>query len=159
MAAKGDTPVVKKVTLGNHPGIEQRANLSKGSFIQRTYLVSRRMYETLLVVTNSKRDESNVVRVLDSFKLLSDAEISEEALKAGPGPLPQTPEAPRAGSDAEEEGLRAAVKSVRTEVQYVSETEFTRDAPRWWLTTYNEKGNNLRTERYDSRNNLERIEV
>ena len=39
-------------------------------------------------LTNSQRDESTAVRVLDSFKLLSDPEITEEALKAGPGPLP-----------------------------------------------------------------------
>ena len=158
-AADADNAVVKEITIDNHPGIEQRARVSKGSFIQRTYLVSRRIYQTLVVVTNSKRDESSALSVLDSFKLLTDAEITEEALKVLPGPLPQTPEASRAGSDAEEEGLRGAVKSVRTEVQYPSETVFTRGEPRLRLTTYNEKGNKLRTDWYDSRNNLERITV
>ena len=72
-------------------------------------------------------------------KILNDAEITEEALKAGPGPLPQTPETTRAGSDADDEGLRGPVKSVRTEVQNPTETVFTRWEPRSWITTYNEK--------------------
>ena len=108
---------------------------------------------------NSQKDENSAVRVLDSFKLLSDAEITEEALKAGPGPLPQTPEAARAGSDADDEGLRGPVKSVRTENQYLSETPLTRRGTRFRLTTYNEKGNKLRTESYDFKNNLFQIEV
>lgn len=157
--ATGDKiAVVKKITLENHPGIEQRADLSTGSFIQRTYLVSRRIYETLVVVKNSQKDESKAVGLLDSFRLLSDAEITEAALKAGPGPLPQTPEAPRAGSDADDEGLRGPVKSVRTEIQYPSNTLLTART-RFRLTTYNEKGNKLRTESYDFKNNLFLIEV
>ena len=159
VATSGKIAVVKKTTLDNHPGIEQRADLSTGSFIQRTYLVSRRFYETLVVVKNSQKHENSAVRVLDSFTLLSDAEITEEALKAGPGPLPQTPEAPRAGSDADDEGLRGPVKSVRFENQYLSETPLTRWGTRFRLTTYNEKGNKLRTESYDFKNNLFLIEV
>jgi hypothetical protein len=155
----GNVARVKQITLDNHPGIEQRADISKSSFIQRTYLVSRRIYQTLVVMTNSKRDESNAIRVLDCFKLLSDAEITEEVLKAPPGPLPQTPEAPRAGSDAGDEGLRGPVKSVRTEIQYPSETAMTHVGTRYSLTTYNEKGNKLRTESYDLKNNLELITV
>jgi hypothetical protein len=157
----GKIAVVKKITLDNHPGIEQRGDLSGGSIIERVYLVSRRIYETVVVVKNSQRDMSTAVGVLDSFKLLSDPEITEAALKAEPGPLPQTPEAPRAGSDTDDEGLRGPVKSVRTEIQYLSETPLTRmgGRTRSSLTTYNEKGNKLRTESYDFKNNLFRIEV
>jgi hypothetical protein len=153
MANNGNVARVKQITLDNHLGIEQRADFSKSSFIQRTYLVSRRIYQTVVVMTNSKRDESNAIKVLDSFKLLSDPEITEEALKVGPGPLPQTPEAPRAGSDAGDENLRGPVKSVRTKIQYPSA------GTRYSLTTYNEKGNKLRTESYDLKNNLELITV
>ena len=159
VAANGDIDVVKRITLGEHLGIEQRAILSTGSFIQRTYLVSRRIYQTLVVVTNSNRDESNAIGVLDSFKLLSDPEITEEALKVGPNPLPQTPEAPRAGSDAGDEGLRGPVKSVRTEIQYLSETVLTKSGTKTTLTTYNKNGNKLRTESFDFKNNLSLIEV
>lgn len=150
----GKIAVAKKITLDKHPGIEQRADVFTGSFLQRTYLVSRRIYETVAVLSNSQRDQSTAGGVLDSFKLLSDAEITEEALKAPPGPLPQTPEASRAGTDADDEGLRGPVKSVRTEIQYVSETPFTQGGTRSWLTNYNEKRNKLRTESYDFKNNL-----
>src|SRR6185503_16845887 len=152
--ANGSVGVVKNITLDKHPGIELRADLNTGAFIQRTYVASRRIYQTMVVVKDSRRDESAAVSVLDSFKLLNDAEITEEALKTPPGPLPQTPEAPRAGSDASDEGLRGAVKSVRTENQHLPETRITLDGPRSWLETYNEKGNKLRSETYDPKNNL-----
>ena len=47
VANSGKIAVVKKTTLDNHPGIEQRADLSTGSFIQRMYLVSRRSTKRL----------------------------------------------------------------------------------------------------------------
>jgi hypothetical protein len=159
LASGGRIAVSKKITLDNHPGIEQHADVFAGSFIQRTYLVSRRIYETVAVLTDSQRDESTAVSVLNTFKLLSDPEITEEALKTPPGPLPQTPEAPRAGSDADEEELRGPVKSVRIEIQYLSETPFTEGRTRSWLTTYNEKRNKVRTESYDFKNNLILITV
>src|SRR5690349_3776991 len=151
--------VTKNIMLDDHPGMEQRADLFTGhSVIQRIYLVSRRIYETTVVVKTNQRDESTAIGVLDSFKLLSDPEITEEALKAGPGPLPQTPEAPRAGSDADDEGLRGPVKTVQTEIQYLSETILSRGA-RSTLTTYNKNGNKVRRELYDFKNNLSQIEV
>jgi hypothetical protein len=156
----GNIAVVKNLTLDKHPGIEQRADLFTGSIIQRMYLVSRRIFETVAIVKNSQREyESIAVGMLDSFKLLSDLEITQEALKAAPAPLPQTPEAPRAGSDAQDEGLRGPVKSVRTEIQYLSDTSLTEVGERSWLTTYNEKGNKLRTDSYDFKNNLSVITV
>lgn len=159
-ANDGKIVVDKKIMLGKYSGVEQRADLLRGSTIQRTYLVSRRIYETVIVVKNSQREyESTAVGVLNSFKLLSDPEITEEALKAGPGPLPQTPEAPRAGSDAGDEGLLGPVKSVRTEIQYLRETQWTKTLPRFSITTYNERGNKLREESYDFKNNLVQVMV
>ena len=60
VASGGKIAVVKKITLDNHPGIEQRADMSTGSFIERVYLVSRRIYETVVVVKNSHGDGSRV---------------------------------------------------------------------------------------------------
>lgn len=159
LAANGDKIAVKKITLDDYPGIEQRADIFTGSLIERLYLVSRRIYKTVVVVNTNQPDMSTAVGVLDSFKLLSDPEITEAARKVGPAPLPQTREAPRAGSDAADEGLHGPVKSVRTEIQYLSETPLTRMGTHSWLTTYNEEGNKLRTESYDFKNNLEQIEV
>lgn len=156
----GKISVVKSITLDGCPGIEQRADLAGGSIIERTYLVTRRIYQATVVLKNSQREhESAAVGVLDSLRLLTDAEITEEALKAGPSPLPQTPQAPRAGSDASDEGLRGPVKSVRTETKYLSETPFTKMGTRSRVVTYDQKGNQLRREAYDFKNNLELIEI
>lgn len=155
----GKLGAVKQITLGKYPGIELRAELFSGSVIQRLYLVSRRIYETTVIVKNTQREhEGAALKVLDSFRLLSDSEITELSLKAGPGPLPQTPETPRAGSDAEDEGLRGRVKSVRTDIRYLVEPSFP-EGTRSIVTTYNERGNKVRTETYDHKNNLSRIEV
>jgi len=156
-ANDGKIVMVKMITLDKYSGIEQRADFFAGSIIQRTYLVSERIYETVVAMKHTQLESA--VAVLDSFKLLSDPEITEAALKAPPGPLPQTPEAPRAGSDAGDEGLHGPVKSVRTQIQYVSETQWTKTLPRFSITTYNEKGNRLREESYDFKNNLVQIMV
>lgn len=156
----GNIALVRKITLDKHPGIELRADLFTGSVIQRLYLVSSRIYETTVLVKNNQREhESAAFKVLDSFRLLSDPEITEAALKAGPGPLPQKPEVPRAGSDASDEGLRGRVKSVRTDLQSSAEAPLTQAETRSSLTTYNDKGNKLRTESYDFKNNLALITV
>lgn len=160
VANGGDVAAVKKITLDKHPGIEQRVVLSGGTIIRRMYLVTRRIYELYFVVKDSKREaESTAVGVLNSFKLLTDSEITEEALKAGPGPLPQMPEAPRAGSDAADAGLRGPVKSVHTEIQFLSDAQLNESLTGTTLTTFNKNGNKVRTESYDFKNNLDQIEV
>jgi len=151
---------VKTITLAERPGIEQRADVRSAVLIRRLYLVSRRVYETAVLLKDDQRKfESAALAVLDSFRLLSDREITDEALKAGPGPLPQTPETPRAGSDADEEGLRGRVKSVNTRIEYPVETPLTSTGTRSWVETYNQNGNKLRAESYDHRNNLYLITV
>lgn len=150
----------KNIMLDERPGIEQRADTSTALLIRRLFLVSRRVYETAVLLKNDQRKyESAAVAVLDSFRLLTDREITDEALKAGPGPLPQTPETPRAGSDADEEGLRGPVKSVHTRIEYPVETLLSRTGMQSWFETYNQNRNKLRTESYDSRNNLYLITV
>lgn len=163
-ANSGNVAPVRQITLDKYPGIEQRANLFTGTIIQRTYVVSPRIYEMVAVVNNSQRVyESVAVGVLDSFKVLSEAEVKEklaqEAAKAEPSPLPQTPVSPRAGSDASDEGLRGRVKSVLSESQDLSGTWSVQGRKRDLLDTYNEKGNKVRTEEYDSRGNLSAITV
>lgn len=151
---------VKTIMLDERPGIEQRAEVGSAVLIRRLFLVSRRVYETAVLLKDDQRkSETAALAVLDSFRLLSDREITEEALKAGPGPLPQTPETPRAGSDADEEGLRGRVKSVHTRIEYPVETPLTRTGMRSSLETYNQNRNKLRTESYDHKNNLYMITV
>jgi hypothetical protein len=116
------------------------------------------------VIKNSQREsESVAVGALDSFKLLSDAEVTQRRLekvaKAEPSPLPQQPVAPRNGSDASDEGLRGRVKSVLTESQDLSGTKSTQGRKRDSFTTYNEHGNILRAEWYDDTGIVDHITV
>jgi len=160
-ANSGNVAPVKQITLHNHSGIEQRADLFTGTIIQRTYVASRRIYEIIAVLNNNQRGfESVAIGALDSFKILNDADVqkalSEEAAKAEPSPLPQTPVAERAGSDATDEGLHGRVKNVLTEVQEPGPDQPKR---RETIDFYNEQGNLVRAESYDERNNLSAISV
>ena len=160
----GNVAAVKQITLDKYPGIEQRVDLFTGSVIQRTYIVSRRIYETVAVMRNNQRVyESVAMGVLDSFKILSEAEVTarqaQEAAKAEPHQLPQSPIAQSAGTDASDEDLRGRVRTVLTESQDLSGTWSVQGRKRDSLDTYNEQGNKVRTEEYDSRGNLSAITV
>lgn len=163
-ANSGSVATVKQITLDKHPGIEQRVELFTGMVIQRTYIASRRVYEVVAVMKNNQKTyESVVLSVLDSFKVLTEAEVqtqeAKEAAKAEPSPLPQTPAVERAGSDASDEGLRGKVRTVLTESQNLSATSLAQGRKRNSFDAYNEQGNKLRTEWYDNKGNLERVFV
>ena len=101
----GNVAAVKQITLDKHPGIEQRVDLFTGTVIQRTYIVSRRVYEIVAVMKNNQRVHENLRWACSTvLSVLSEAEVkakeAEELAKAEPSPLPQTPVAQRAGSDA-----------------------------------------------------------
>ena len=161
LANNGSVAAVKQISLGKHPGIEQRVDLFTGTVIQRAYIVSRRVYEIVAVMkTNQRVHESIAVGALDSFKVLSDDELkikqAEQAAKAQPSPLPQTPVAPRAGTDARDEGLRGPVKSVLTETQELVEGDSEKERHR---DTYNEQGNLVKSEWYDDKGNVGSVKV
>lgn len=163
-ANNGNIAAVKQIKLDKYSGIEQRVNLFTGTVIQRTYIVSRRIYEVVAVLKNTQRVyESIALGVLDSFKALTDADIqaqeAQKAAEAEPSPLPQTPAAQRAGSDASDEGLRGNVRSVLTESEDLSGTWSVQGRKRNSFATYNDKGNKVREERYDYTGNLTEITV
>ena len=154
----GSIAAVKQITLDKCPGIEQRVNLFTGTVIQRTYIVSRRIYEIVAVMTNDQKAyESLALGVLDSFKVLDEAEAktreAENVAKAEPSALPQMPVTPRAGSDASDDGLRGGVKSVLTEA--LSGQKRKRES----LDAYNRQGNLIRSEWYDDNGNVDSIKV
>ena len=162
-ANNGNIAAVKQIALDKHQGIEQRVDLFTGLVIQRTYIVSRRVYEIVAVMKNNQRSyESVALGVLDSFKVMGEAEIkakeAEELAKAEPSPLPQTPVPPRAGSDASDASLHGRVKSVLTETQTVSEIG-SRPRKRVSLDAYNDQGNLIRSEYYDDQGNVSAIKV
>jgi hypothetical protein len=154
----------KQIELGTHQGIEQRLDLFSGVMVQRTYLVSRRLYQEVMVVKTTQRDyEGLASKVLDSFKILDESEVSakltEEVAKAEPSPLPQQPIAQRVGSDASDNGLHGRVKTVLEESQDLSGTWSVQTKKRNSLENYNEQGNLMRRERYDYKGNLDDITV
>ena len=93
------------------------------------------------------------------MRLKSTARQAQEAAKAEPSPLPQTPVPQRAGTDASDEGLRGHVRTVLSESQDLSGTWSVQGRKRDLLDTYNEQGNKVRTEEYDSKGNLSAITV
>jgi hypothetical protein len=160
----GTVAADKPIELNKHKGIEQRVDLFTGFMIQRTYIVSRRLYQTVLIVRTEQRDYEAVARTMfDSFKLLSDADVSEglarEATKAEPSPLPQQPVAQRAGTDATDVGLQGKVKTVLEESQDLSGTWSVQTRKRDSFGNYNEVGNLTRRESYDYKGNLYDITV
>ena len=162
-ANNGSVGKVKQIALDKHPGIEQRVDLFTGTVIQRTYIVSRRVYEIVAVMKNTQQTyESLALGVLDSFKVLSEAEVKakeNETAKAAPRSLPQTPVPERAGTDASDQGLHGRVKSVLTEtLEDLSETGSQRRI-RESLDSYNEQGNLIQSEYYDEQGNLSSIKV
>jgi hypothetical protein len=154
----------KQIALDNHPGLEQRLELFTGSILQRTYLSSQRLYQTVLVVkTTQKAYEAVAASVLNSFKILSDSEVSarlsESTAKNEPSPLPQQPVAPRASSDAKDDGLHGRVKTVLTESQDLSGTWSVQTRKRSSLENFNDQGNLTRRDAYDYKGNLFDITV
>lgn len=163
--ARGGTFVAERSVSGiGHPGREVRIDFPDGLFIQRIYLVLKRMYLVSAVLHQDQRaNETAVVTILDSFRILSDAEV-EAAWKrkvsdATPTPLPQEPEAPRLGSDAKDERLKGKVKTVFTESEDLSGTWAVSSRKPSSMEYYNERGNLTKTERYDWKGNLSYIEV
>jgi len=118
----------RSVELDKHPGLEVKLEFPEAILWQRFYVVSSRLFQIVLVVSTDQRPyEAEAVKVLDSFKVLSEAEVAA-AVKAKesaaePSPLPQEPVAARDGSDAADDRLRGAVKTVLQESESLSEIQ------------------------------------
>jgi hypothetical protein len=163
-ANKGTVGAEKLIQLGKYPGIEQRVELFTGFIVQRTYLVSRRLYQVTMVLKTEQREfESAAAKVLDSFKVLDESEVAaklaDEAKKSEPRPLPQEPVVQRAGLDATDDGLHGKVKTVLEESQDLSGTWSVQTRKRDSFVEYNEQGNRVRQELYDYKGNLSDITV
>ena len=132
--------------------------------ITRMYFVSRRLYQNVAFVRTEQRVyEGVVVSVLDSFKLLTEAEVAsrikEQAAKAEPRTLPQEPVAPKVASDRDDRGLRGHVKTVFTESQHPADSGAPKPRQPQAMDYYNQGGNRTRGEFYDYKGNLGDITV
>lgn len=152
------------ISLDGHPGRELKVEFPDGITTARIYLVRNRIYQAIVSLPpGSKTQEPKAIKILDSFKLLSQADV-EAALKqkiveATPGPLPQEPVAKRLRSDAEDEGLKGRVKTVLTEREDLSGTWAVSGRKPSSMEYYNEQGNLIKTESYDYRGNPSDITV
>jgi hypothetical protein len=154
----------RSVELDKHPGLEVKLEFPEAILWQRFYVVSSRLFQIVLVVSTDQRPyEAEAVKVLDSFKLLSEAEVAA-AVKAKesaaePSPLPQEPVAARDGSDAADDRLRGAVKTVLQESESLSGPAAGNDRKPSSMKYYNQDGNLTKQERYDYKGNLSEITV
>lgn len=157
-----------KVT--GHPGRELRFDTSKALIVIRHYLEGRRMYQVTAATVRDiqpneaetanalRKQEIEVLKILDSFELITPAQVAEvrakEALQATPDSLPQTPVVAKLKSDAQDEGLTGKIKTVVTETEDLSGTWSVQGRKPASIEHYNEQGNLVKREFYDSRGNL-----
>lgn len=152
------------ISLEGHPGRQLKIEFSDGITIARIYLVSNRVYQAVgSLSADKKNQEQEVIKILDSFKLLSqanvDAELKSKIAAATPRPLPQEPVAKRLKSDAEDEGLKGRVKTVFTESEDLSGTWAVSKRKPSSMQYFNEQGNLTKRESYDYRGNPSDITV
>jgi YD repeat-containing protein len=152
------------ITLGGHPGRELKMDFPGSVVVNRMYVVGNRLYQVIASIGTDKKDqEPNAIKILDSFKLLSqadvDAETKRQIAEATPSPLPQTPAAKKLKSDAEDEGLRGRVKIVFEEEQDLTGTWTVQKRKPSSTEYFNEQGNLTQKESYDYMGNLFEITV
>jgi len=138
----------KLIELDKHPALELKLQFPEGLLWQRFYVVSKRQYQVVLLLKTDQRTYEEVAgKVLDSFKILSDAEVATalkaKAAAAEPSPLPQEPVAARVGSDATDDSLHGAVKTVLKEVEDLSGTWPVQGRKKSLIEYYNPRGNFL----------------
>ena len=144
--------------------LEVKLELPQAVFWQRCYVASSRLYQIVLIVRPEQlADEAVALKVLDTFKILTEAEVSEakkaKAAAAEPSPLPQEPEVARVGSDATDDGLHGGVKSVFEESEDLSGTWSVQGRKPGSKESYNKTGNLTKKELYDYKGNLSEITV
>jgi hypothetical protein len=154
----------RQIDFEGHPAFEVKVELPAGLMWQRYYLISNRLYEVNLSLKTEQRPlEELALKVLDSFKVLSDADVSAalkaKAAEAEPSPLPQGPIVPRVRSDAEDDGLHGSVKTVIRENEDLSGTWSAQGRKPSWTDYYNDRGNLTKVEFYDYKGNLSEITV
>ncbi|HXR98990.1 MAG TPA: hypothetical protein VN724_00420 [Pyrinomonadaceae bacterium] len=154
----------RQFEMDKHPALEVKLEFPEGNLWQRFCVESNRIFQlVLLVKSNQSSDEAVALKVLDSFKILSAAEVSAalkaKAAAAEPDPLPQEPVAARAGSDARDDRLRGEVKTVLEESESLTGTSTVSGRKPNSMKYYNKAGNLTKQELYDYKGNLSQITV
>lgn len=154
----------RETGFDGHPALELKLEFPARISWHRYYLISRRLYQVQLVLQTEQRIyEDLAVKVLNSFKVLSDDEVSAaqraKAAEAEPSPLPQAPVISRVSSDARDAALHGMVKTVFEEDEDRSGTWSVQGRKPNSMEYYNARGDLTRRESYDYKGNLSEITV
>ncbi|MDX6614431.1 MAG: hypothetical protein QOD75_3617 [Blastocatellia bacterium] len=147
-----------EISLQGYPGREVRLEFPDGYTITRFFIANDRIYQiTASLSLASKNRQMAPLRVLDSFRLLTQSEVEagfkQKIAEASPKPLPQAPVAKRLKSDAEDENLKGKVRTIFSESEDLSGTWVVAARKPVLMKYFNESGNLIREERYDYRGN------
>lgn len=156
--AKGWTLVSRAdISQAGNAGHQFKMETPQIFIITRLYAVNQRVYQLTAAFKKDPQVQESAVKALDSFKLLTPADvdtaIQKKVAEATPSPLPQEPVAPKPKSDAEDEGLKGKVKEVSSEDGDLSGTWAVGRRKPTRSAHYNERGNVVRTVTYDWKGN------
>lgn len=154
---QGKTTAEKFFNLGEVPASQTNFELGENKYgIQRLYLVKNRLYRIVAVYQNAENDKF-LNKVLDTFKLISEAEVEAEKQKKfeamKPPALPQEPVVAKQTTDAEDENLKGKVKKIVGETEDLSGTWSVQGRKPSSVIHFNEKGNFVERVYYDSQGN------
>jgi TonB family protein len=152
------------ISSNGHPGRDWKFEIRDALALTRMYLVRNRIYTLQAYLSASqKSQEAEAVKILDTFKLLTQEEAAAQTAKkvadAAPALLPQEPVADRPSSDAKDAELKGKVKTVFTETADLSGTWTVSGRKPLSMEYFNEQGNLTKSEQYDYRGNLGSITV
>jgi len=153
----------QKVRLSTYSGRKLQYRTPSGIAAMCIYMDGPRMYQVLLTILNDQSSQAAAaIKVLDTFKILTPAEIEAAFRKkldeAVPKALPQQPVVKKLRSDAEDDGLKGSVKIVDEQETDSGVANTSRE--NWRISYYNRAGNlTRREEREEMEGNFASISV
>lgn len=144
----------RPVNLANYRGVETVLNLPGGTkAINRTYVFEKFQFIVNAFLTDpAPESEKLILRALDSFRILSDADraadIARRVEAVKPKDLPQSPAPPRPSSDLKDNDMRGKIKTLLIETEYPRSAR-SKSAEEF----YGEDGNLVRATTFDHKQN------
>ena len=147
----------KTFKLGEIPASQTTFGLGENKFgVQRLYLVKNRLYRALSIYQNAENGKF-LNQALDSFKLISQAQVDVELQKKfeamKPPALPQEPITAKETTDAQDDNLKGKVKKIVEDSEDLSGTWSVQGRKPSSVTYFNEKGNYIERDLYDYKGN------
>ena len=154
----------KEISSAGKPGFEYKYETATANFLLRIFQAGDRVYSLQAEMPQKNpAPEEIVVRVFDSFRLLSEEFIKTETAKriaaATPPALPQSPAVAKAKSDVEDRNLKGKVKSVLTETANFAANDSPLPKKPSLAEEFDERGNLVKSTEFDSYGEVSRIRV